>query len=169
MKRLIVLVGPKGAGKSTIGQLLEVRLGIPFIRVEPVYMQVRTALGPEHPDLERQGFQAILNHLAQALSSMEIICFETTGASEYTLWLLVELSKLAEVLPVQVQAEPSQCLARIHRRDASIHIPISDSDIEYINAVAEQVTMPWAAVIDNRGAMDEALILDTIFHPLHTA
>jgi hypothetical protein len=162
MKRSIVLVGLKGAGKSTIGQLLETRLGIPFVRVEPVYLQVRAALGPEHPDLERRGFQAILDHLTQALATNEIICFETTGASAHTSWLLSELGLLAEVLPVQVRADPSPCLAHIHRRDASVHIPIPDDEIERINAVAGLVTMPWAAVIDNRGDLDETAILVAI-------
>ena len=168
MKRIIVLVGPKGAGKSTIGQLIENRLGVPFVRVEPIYLQVRLRLGPEHPDLERQGFQTILGHLTQALVRNQTICFETTGASAHTSWLLAELGRLAEVLPVQVQADPSQCLDRIHRRDASVHIPISDDEIERINAVAGLVTMPWAAVIDNRGDVNEAVILDTISHLLRT-
>lgn len=168
MKRMIVLVGPKGAGKSTIGQLLEKRLGIPFIRVEPVYLQVRTALSPDYPDLERQGFQAILDHLTDALATNEILCFETTGASAQSSWLLRELGRLVEVLPVQVRTDPSQCLTRIHRRDASIHIPVSDDEIEHINAVAEQVSMPWAAIIDNRGDLDEAAILKTFSGLLHT-
>ena len=162
MKRLIVLVGPKGAGKTTIGQLLEARLGIPFIKVEPVYLQVRAALGPEHPDLERQGFQAFLDELTAALATNETICFETTGASAYTSWLLTELSRQAVILPVQVLVDPSQCLERIHRRDASLHIPVSDDAIEQINAVACQVVLPWAATIDNRDDLDETAILETI-------
>jgi predicted kinase len=162
MKRVIVLVGLKGAGKSTIGKLIETRLDIPFISVEPIYRQVRSDLGPDHPGLERLGFQAILNHLKLALLEKEVICFETTGASEHTTWLLDELSRLAKVLPVQVRTDPSQCLTRIHSRDASIHIPITDEDIEHINTVAAQVTLPWAAVIDNRGEFDEAAILSTI-------
>ena len=162
MKRIIVLVGPKGAGKSTIGQLIENRLGVPFVRVEPIYLQVRLRLGPEHPDLERQGFKAILDHLTQAMVSHDAICFETTGASAHSSWLLAELSRLAEVLPVQVQADPSQCVAQIHRRDASVHIPVSDDDVERINAVANQVTLPWAAVIDNRGELKTNAILEVI-------
>ena len=154
MKRVIVLVGPKGAGKSTIGQRLETQLGIPFVRVEPIYLQVRATLGPAHPDLEREGFRAILAHLDEALAQYDTICFETTGASQHTPWLLAELGRSAEVLLVQVLAEPAQCLERIHSRDASIHIPVSDKAIERINAVAIQVELPWAATIDNRGELD---------------
>ena len=169
MKRIIVLVGLKGAGKSTIGQLIENRLGAPFVRVEPIYLQVRLRLGPEHPDLECQGFRAILDYLTQALASHDAICFETTGASAHSSWLLAELCQLAEVLPVQVLSDPSQCLARIHRRDASIHIPASDGEIERINAAAAKVSLPWAAVIDNRGNLDETAIQKTISSLLHNS
>jgi len=162
MKRVIVLVGLKGSGKSTIGKLLENQLQIPFIRVEPIYLHVRNELGPTHPDLEREGFRAILAGLTQALARHDTICFETTGASQQTSWLLAELGRLADVLLVQVQADPAQCLERIHGRDASTHIPIADDNIERINAVAAQVTLPWAAVINNRGKLDAAAILDTI-------
>ena len=142
MKRIIVLVCPKGAGKSTIGQLLEAQIGIPFVRVEPIYLRVRATLGASHPDLEREGFRAILAHLEEALARHDIICFETTGASQHTPWLLAELGRSAEVLPVKVLAEPGQCVERIHSRDAAIHIPVLDEAIERINAVAIQVSLP---------------------------
>jgi shikimate kinase len=162
MRRVIVLVGLKGSGKSTIGKLLEARLGIPFIRVEPIYLQVLNTLGASHPDLEREGFRAILAGLVQALDQHAIICFETTGASGYTPWLLSELGRLAEVLLVQVQADLAQCLERIQSRDSSIHIPVSDDDIERINTMAAQVQYPWAVVIDNKGLLDERAIVDTV-------
>ena len=44
MKHAILLVGPKGAGKSTIGDLVEQEFGILFVRSEPVFLAACEAL-----------------------------------------------------------------------------------------------------------------------------
>lgn len=162
MRTVIVLVGPKGAGKSTIGHLLETESGIPFVRVETLFLGVRAELGASHPELERRGFEAIVAHLRDALARHDTICFETTGASTHTGWVLSELARVARVLPVQVLANHDQCIDRIHHRDASVHIPVSDDQVDRINAVAELVELPWAARIDNRGAFDAGSVTATI-------
>jgi shikimate kinase len=35
---LVLLVGPKGSGKSHIGRILEQQLGVSFFHVEPLWM-----------------------------------------------------------------------------------------------------------------------------------
>jgi shikimate kinase len=159
LKRVLVLVGPKGAGKSTIGNLLDRTLGVRFVRVEPVFLAIKEALGSAHPDYERRGFEAVLARLTSELTAADTICFESTGASREFAWLLSELRKLARVLPVHVLAEPSQCLDRIHRRDASIHIPVSDDQVSRINELAFQVELPWVAQVDNRSSFAPDLIV----------
>ncbi|MBI2390181.1 MAG: hypothetical protein HYV09_11385 [Deltaproteobacteria bacterium] len=158
-RRVIVLVGPKGAGKSTIGALIERELGVAFVRVEPIFLRVREAIGADHPELERRGFQAVREALVEALRSHEAICFESTGASRETAPMLEELSRHAHMLPVQVTARPEQYLPRVRSRDLSIHIPVSDDRVEEINARAAEVELAWAARIDNSGAFDPEAIL----------
>ena len=165
MKRILLLVGPKGSGKSTIGDLLQTELGIRFVRIEPLFLQVRAEIGASHPDYERRGYQAVLTCLADELTRHETLCIETTGASAHTAWLLAELGRIALVLPIQVQAELPQCVDRIHTRDTSIHIPVSDDQVERINALAATVEFPWAACIDNRGPLNRSAVLET-FRPL---
>lgn len=162
MKRVVVLVGPKGAGKSTIGALLEERLGLRFVRVEPLFLALREALGPGHPDFERRGFEAVRERLTAELARADTVCFESTGASKHLAWVLAELRRLATVLVVQVVAERGQCIQRILQRDASIHIPVSDDEVERVNALAFQVDLPWAARVDNRGPLDPELVTEAI-------
>lgn len=162
MKQVILLVGPKGSGKSTICSLLENELGIKFIRVEPLFLQTRAELGASNPDFERIGYQKVLSTLLDELSRSDTVCFESTGASEQLKLLLMELRGQSTVHLVQVQADPIQCIERIHSRDTSIHIPVSDGDVERINALAITVELPWAARIDNSRGFDRNTILETI-------
>lgn len=161
-KSLVVLVGPKGAGKSTIGAFLAVELGIRFLRVEPLFLEVRGRLGASHPEYEQRGFEAVLAALRHALASDETVCFESTGASEHFGWLLSELREVARVHLVRVVATPAQCVERIRGRDASIHIPVSDDDVERVNALAARVVLPWSAEVDNGGAFDGRHVAGTV-------
>ncbi len=168
MKQVLVLVGPKGAGKTTIGRFLAAEMGIRFLEVEPLFLEVRSRLGASHPDLERQGFESVLASLADALTHCDSVCFDSTGASAHFPWLLAELGKLARVVPVRVLADPEQCVERIRSRDAAVHIPVAEEQIERINAAAERVALPWAAEIDNRGEFNGALIRDAINRALRS-
>ncbi len=162
MKQVLVLVGPKGAGKSTIGHVLATDLGLHFLRVEPIFLDVRAQLGASHSQFEAAGFQAVLTALREALVQHDIVCFETTGASTHVSWLLEALRQEARVLLVRVLAAPDQCLSRIRARDASIHIPVSDDQIERINAIALTVVLPWTAELDNRGPLDRTFVVSTV-------
>lgn len=158
-KRIVLLVGPKGAGKSTIGDLLQRELGIPFLRVEAVWLAVRDRVGAAHPEFERLGHEAVIVRISEELTRTDTLCIESTGASKHTPWFLEELGKLAHVLPVRILAEPQLCKERIRTRDASIHIPVSDDQVERINELAFQVDLPWAAEIDNRGPFAPGYVL----------
>lgn len=154
MKHLVVLVGPKGAGKTTLGRALESELGVPFVPVEPLFIALRASLGADSPDLERRGFEAVRDAVRETLAAHGAACFETTGASTRTAWLLEDLASVAAVHPVRVLATPEQCLARFAARDAAGHIPVPLGQVERINALAAQVALPWAAEVDNRGPLD---------------
>ena len=93
----------------------------------------------------------MLDRLRDALTHSQTICFESTGASQYFPWLVTELGAVAVILPVRVLADDLECLRRIRRRDASIHIPVPEDQVAPINARAREVELPWALEIDNRG------------------
>lgn len=161
-KQVIVLVGPKGSGKSTIGHLLAAELGVHFLRVEPIFLAVRAEVGASPSGFEQRGFEAVLASLTDAIAHYDTVCFESTGASAHFSWLLSELACVARVLPVRVSAAADECIRRVQTRDTSIHIPVSDDQVDRINKLAVQVQLPWVAEIDNQGAFRGTMILESI-------
>lgn len=157
-KTVLALVGPKGAGKSTIGHFLSTELDVFFVRVEPVFLEIRARLGASHPDFERAGFEAVLETLRAALARQRVICFEATGASSHFEPLLCALAEQARVVPVRVFAPPHECARRVRQRDTGLHIAVSDDQLDRINAMARLVELPWAAQIDNSKELDKPAI-----------
>lgn len=149
---IVLLVGPKGAGKSTLGALLERDLGARFIRVESIYLQVLQA----HPNvdpasLEPLGFEAILKELDCVAQSNRVVCIESTGTAGYFPTFLARLQAQHRVTLVRVVALAEICIARVKRRDAIGHIAVSDERVREINRVAASVRMPWDIEVNNSG------------------
>lgn len=161
-KEVVVLVGLKGAGKTTIGQLLTRELGIHFVLVEPIFIQSRAHGTLAAPEQERLGFERVVDRLRADLATHDTVCFETTGVSVHTTWLLSELRKMARVLLVRVLAGAEESAARVRRRDHTNHLPAPDADVARINAAAGQVDLTWDATLDNRGAPNDAATIATI-------
>ena len=82
-KQIILLVGPKGSGKTHIGGLLQARLNIRFVRIEDIWL----ALQKERDDFLSpaylaEGFARTLAHIEDELNAHDTICLETTAANE---------------------------------------------------------------------------------------
>lgn len=161
-KQVVILVGPKGAGKSTIGHFLATELGIHFLRVEPLFLALLDEMEASNPAFERRGFESVFEALSEALAQYDVVCFESTGASALLGPMLDRLGHGARVIPIKVSAPPALCLERVHTRDASIHIPVSDDRVERINAMAFGVKLSWAAEIDNGGDFPASFIKRTV-------
>ena len=149
---VIVLVGPKGAGKSTLCALLARAVGAEFVRVEPVYLNVLRA----HPDqdpasLEPAGFGAILEQVHAAAARSRTVCLESTGTAGYFPTFLARLQARHRVVLVRVSAPGETCAERVRSRDVAEHIPVSDERVREINRVAEGVRLAWDLEVDNSG------------------
>jgi shikimate kinase len=156
---ILLLVGPKGAGKSHLGTLAEARLGARFLRVEPIFQEVQrnsTATGTAR---DAEGYGRVLEAVAEALAAHDLVVLETTGASPALPLFLEGLRGLGRVRLVAVRAPLDRCLERVRSRDQSVHIPVSDQRVTEINALAAQVELPWDLVLDNGGPAPEAELL----------
>jgi shikimate kinase len=156
---LIILIGPKGSGKSHIGRLLERELGVHFFHVEPHWMAFqdecrKTGIEPDIPT----GIRRIHPLIADALAKHSFVCVETTGASNEILDDLLSFGEHGQQLLVNVRAPLSLCLNRIAERDPTEQIPLSPAEIEKVHALSSAVALPFDIVLENT-SLDEDEIL----------
>lgn len=77
LQRPIVLIGPMGVGKSTIGKKLGRRLGLPFVDTDVI---VTNAHGDIPEIFEKEGESAFRNYEEQALrEALEVVQVVATG------------------------------------------------------------------------------------------
>ena len=126
----VLLVGPKGSGKSHIGRLLEKHLDITFFHVEPLWMayQAECAAAGRKPII-LEGISRVHPHIAEALGRYEHVCVETTGASREILADLMSLVDRSNILVAHVSAPLELCLERIANRDRTDDLR-SSSDVD---------------------------------------
>jgi shikimate kinase len=155
----ILLVGPKGSGKSHIGRLLEERLGVHFFHVEPLWMAYHAecrASGRESSIAE--GISRVHPLIAEALGRHEHVCVETTGASKEILDDLLALDRRSRPLVVRVRAPLELCLLRISCRDPTHQIPMDTETIRLVYELSESLELPPDLTVENEGLADSEIV-----------
>lgn len=147
--RISLLVGPKGAGKTTLALRIEAELGIPFVRVEPIWLALAAEKAFEGPAFDAEGQQRVLAEVGRRLSESGRAVLESTGTAPWFASFVARLRALGEVELVKVSAPRELCLERVRNRDPSAHIPVSDDRVEQINRLTEAVDLPWSEVLEN--------------------
>ncbi|MCK6692936.1 MAG: ATP-binding protein [Thermoanaerobaculia bacterium] len=149
MKRIFILIGPKGSGKSFIGSSIQESLGIRFLRVEDIALQVKNNRAFNHPDYVKDVFSAIEQAVRAQLQAADEVVFESTGLTEYFDRMLESLQKDFEVKLIRIAADQETCLERVKQRDQSVHVPVSDEHVLQINAQAIDKRFPFDLIIEN--------------------
>ena len=132
---VIVLVGPKGAGKSTVGRLLEESEGVLFVDVEGIFRNLAD------PSNVIAGYEQVGREVSKRLESARAVSIELTGAARETPELLRHLRRRHAVRMVRLTAPLAVCLRRIRQRDASRHLPSSEELVRKVHAISE--ALPW--------------------------
>ena len=101
----VLLVGPKGSGKSHIGRILEARHGVHFFHVEPLWLAYydECEASGRRPVVS-QGMDRVRPALVRALEEHVHVSVETTGASPEILEGLLSLRPRPETLVARVRA-----------------------------------------------------------------
>lgn len=137
-KKIILLIGQKGSGKSFIGKIIEEKFGIKFIRVEDWVKQIKKDRSIDDKSYLKEVFEVIETGVREHLQHVDYIVFESTGITTYFDQMLESLKNDYQVVTIGIKADSKICLDRIRQRDQTIHITISDEQISKINESVRQ-------------------------------
>lgn len=155
-KTVVLLVGPKGCGKTSLGFLLESQFGLPFVRPEPLWL--RHERNPRSSTWEREGILTVVEHVRRALADADCVVTETTGAADWFAQFVEDLRTLADVKPLAVAAPPEVCLVRVRDRDPRHHVSVSLETVATVNARSVQRQRGLEPRIDNGLPWDERML-----------
>lgn len=152
-KTLFMLIGPKGSGKTHIGDLVGQHTGIHFLRVETIWLTVQPG---------EDGWQKVEQAIDEAFKTYEQVMVESLGAGEGFKGMHASLSTKYEIKMINVVADLKTCLARVKSRDNKEHIAVSDDQVKAYNLVAAAIKYDWALEIINDPPVGNQVILNAI-------
>lgn len=148
-----MLIGPKGAGKTAIGTLIDRHTPITFIRVEPIWLSLRP--GEDGWARVEQRIDATFQQHGQGM-------IESLGAGEAFHTFRDSLARNYTLKLIRVYAALDTCLARVKTRDSADHIAVSDDKVAPYNQIAASVRYDWDLEINNDTPASEQAILNAI-------
>ncbi len=157
-KKIYLLLGPKGAGKTFLGGLMEEHYQVPFLRVEDTIKELAVKVDVNDEDYLKLVFSTIETHVRNKLNQHDSLSFESTGLSNYYDEMLASLQLDFDVITIGIKASPESCLQRIKSRDQSIHIPFDDQELMAINTKALSKQHNLNHIIENESLDKEQLV-----------
>lgn len=158
MKKVNILVGLKGSGKTYIGKLLQDKLNIPFLRVEDICLRINAGREINNKAYISEAFEQIEAEIRKKLASSDQITIESTASASQFDNMVLSLRKDFIVKLVKIDTDPNLCLQRVKTRDLKNHIPVSDEQIIEINKVSAMRTFDFDLIIENNNKTDKELI-----------
>ena len=130
MTTVVIVYGPKAAGKSYLSRALEGELGIYHIDPDTLVLEwIKQGL---RADLENGWLQEIVAAVKFALETRNAVSLEATGAWDSD-WKLPELLKDAghDVITIRLLIDRATAMARLSARQET-RVPVSASEAERI-------------------------------------
>ena len=155
----VLLVGPKGSGKSHIGHVLEQKLGVLFFHVERLWMDyyAECQAAGSQPNIS-DGIARVHPKIVDALNANKHVCVETTGASAEILNDLLLLEPPDKMRVVKISAPLDLCLRRIAERDPTHQIPMDIESIRKVYELSVAVPIHPALVLENRSLSAQEIV-----------
>ncbi len=160
MKTIYLLIGQKGSGKSFIGTIFEQEFGIRFLRVEDWARQIKRGREIDDETYLSQVFEAIEAGVRDSLKSANEIVFESTGLTPHFDRMLENLQRDFRVKTIYISAQADTCLARVKSRDLTIHIDVSDEQVNMINEKVVERAFRADFRIENENKSRDEIVRD---------
>lgn len=158
MKTLFILIGPKGAGKTYIGTLIDkAQIGIKFLQVEPIWINYL-----QNGLKDRDGWDIVEEEIDKLFGSNDKIMIESLGAGDGFAKFGKSLMNKYAIKLIKVESALDKCLERVRTRNSADHIPVSDDKVEEYNKIAAQVSYNWDQIIDNNDLATDTEIIKLI-------
>ena len=157
-KRIFLFIGPKGSGKSYLGDLMQRHSGIPFLRVEDWAKKVKKDRAFSDETYLKDVFETIEQGVRACLENNGACSFESTGLTAHFDKMMSSLSKDYHVRTIGVQCPPEVCLQRVKHRDQTMHINVSDEHVEQINRLVREKDMKTDFSIANNNKKENELL-----------
>ncbi|TXN35214.1 hypothetical protein FVB32_11535 [Flagellimonas hymeniacidonis] len=155
---IYLLIGQKGSGKTFIGELFEKHFNIKFVRVEDWAKPIKKDRKVDDENYLKEVFAAVENGIRGSLQKRESLVFESTGLTKYFDAMLLNLQSDFKVVTIGVKATSELCLDRVKSRDQSIHINVSDEQVNKINDAVIKRNRQTDFVINNNNKSEPSLV-----------
>lgn len=162
MKTVYVLIGLKGSGKTYAGKLLSERLAIPFLRVEDIFLKLRSNNPLEDQNYITRGYENVEKEIRSLLNGFDELTIESTGIAIQFREMISNLKKDYDVKLIKIDTDPELCIKRVKSRNRSGHIPVSDEMLIEINKLSESISYDYDLIFKNNNKTDDELIFEFI-------
>jgi len=162
MKTVFILIGLKGSGKTYAGKLLSERLAIPFLRVEDIFLKLRSNNPLEDQNYITRGYENVEKEIRSLLNGFDELTIESTGIAIQFREMISNLKKDYDVKLIKIDTDPELCIKRVKSRNRSGHIPVSDEMLIEINKLSESISYDYDLIFKNNNKTDDELIFEFI-------
>lgn len=159
-KKIFLLIGQKGSGKSYIGSIMETKFGIDFIRVEDWAKNIKKERSMDDQGYLKQVFETIEDGVRSRMNLSDTIVFESTGLTGYFDRMISSLKKDFKLVTIGIKANPEICLERVFSRDSTIHIEFSETQVGFINDKVRERNFKTDFIITNQSKSESELIAE---------
>ncbi len=162
LKHIIILIGPKGSGKTTIGRAIAKEMNIRFFDVEKHLIEYMNNNSIDGNDLPNHGFDIEEIEIRSILKCEDVVVIEATGSSEYFMSYYNMYSAEFRVIPIKIVCNYDICLERINARGLKDNFEVPIDKIKSIYNRSTAIDLDWFQVIDTVNDFNLVKVVDKL-------